>query len=447
MNYNRWVAWSIQSVNRKIFAAIITVGSMTLVVKLAVTAQHLILAHQFGTGDAVDAYIIAFLIPSFTLSIISGALNAAFLPAFIRVREKSGEAAAQQLFSNVTFWSVGLIVMILVIMGLLAPILLPFLGAGFDPAKLDLTRRLFYLLLPVVCLNGFSSLWASILNAGERFLLAAFAPIAIPIITIILLITVGKIMGIYALAAGTIIGFFLEALILGHAILKSGFSLKPRWIGIDPAMRQVIGQFLPMAAGALLMSSTDLIDKSMAAMLDPGSVSALGYGNKIVLFLLNIGSFALSTAVFPHFSNMVIQKDWNGIRHILKWYGTFILIISVPLTALLFYFSEPIISVIYERGRFSSGDTLIVSKIQACYVLQTPFYLLGILGVRLLSALAKNQILMVISGVSLVINIFGNILFIKLLGVAGIGLSTSLVYAVSSLLIMWMLYEQLKKKN
>ena len=49
--------------------------------------------------------------------------------------------------------------------------------------------------------------------------------------------------------------------------------------------------------GALLMGSTPVIDQAMAAMLSPGSVSALSYGNKLISGIVAVGASTLSTAL------------------------------------------------------------------------------------------------------------------------------------------------------
>ena len=64
---------------------------------------------------------------------------------------------------------------------------------------------------------------------------------------------------------------------------------------------------------------------------------------------------------------------------------------------------------------------------------------------RLLSALKKNQILMVISGINIIANIVGNYLFMRHLGVAGISLSTSVVYLISMIAVFLSLNFQLRK--
>ncbi len=445
--FDQWITWSKRSVNRRIFAAMITVGGLSIVVKLAATAKHLVVAHQFGTSDALDAFLIAFLLPSFAINVAAGSFNAAFMPTYIQVRERGGREEAQKLFSSVMVWSTILLLVVSAILALLAPYVLPIMGSSFDPEKQAVTRSLFYVTLPVLIISGLATIWASVLNAGERFALAAIVPVVTPVMAVIVLLAMGKFWGIYALAIGTVGGFVLEAGLLAWGLRQHGLCLIPRWHGMSPAMKQVVRQYAPMAAGALLMGGTGIIDQSMAASLGSGSVSALSYGNKVIALMLGIGSMALSTAVFPHFSRMTAVSDWVGVRHTLKTYTRLVLVVTVPCTLIVICFSESIVSLLFERGAFTGADTRLVGQIQALYAIQVPFYVLGIMGVRLLSALTKNQILMAISAINLMTNVFGNYVFMHYMGVIGISLSTSVVYAISMSLIFLSLKAQLRKRE
>jgi putative peptidoglycan lipid II flippase len=131
----------------------------------------------------------------------------------------------------------------------------------------------------------------------------------------------------------------------------------------------------------------------------------------------------------------------------LKTYLRLILLVTIPLTLLLVFISEPLARLIYERGAFTAADTRLVGKVQACYLLQIPFNALGLLGVRLLNALHRNEVLMLISGVNLLVNIAANYALMQVMGVAGISLSTSLVYIVSMILVFYFALTQLRDRQ
>jgi putative peptidoglycan lipid II flippase len=420
---------------RKILNAAVSVAACSAVAGLASTAKELAVARWFGRGDALDAFLIAYLLPSFLVNLIAGSFNAAMIPTFIEVREREGKEAAQRLFSGVMVLSLALLVGVSLVVGTLAPYFLPLLGSGFDPAKLMLTRHLLYALLPFIALSGLAVAWTAVLNAGEHFGLPALSAILTPLSIIAFLLLLGNVWGIYTLAAGTVVGVTLQAAVLGWLLKERGVRLEPRWHGLEPSLRTVVGQYAPMLAGALLMGSTELVDQSMAAMLEPGSVAALNYARKIVSVFIVIGATPLGTAALPYFSQMVANQDWSACRHTLKVYSRLVVLVTVPITVCLVAFSHLLIKAVFQRGAFTAVDTGVVSRVQALLSLQIPFYFLANLGVRLVSALKRNWVLMVIAAVNMIVNIVFNLILMRYLGVAGIALSTSFVYLIGCVLI------------
>ncbi|MCL1467420.1 murein biosynthesis integral membrane protein MurJ [Argonema galeatum] len=415
------------STNRQILAATLTVGIGLGFAKLVSILKELVVAWNFGISDSLDAFLMAFVLPSFISNVIAGSFNAALIPTYIQVREKEGKEAAQKLFSGAIIWSCGLLAITSLVMLTTAPLYLPKIASGFDHEKLDLTYKLLWMLAPSIMFSGILTVWAAVLNAGERFALAAVAETLTPAMTILFLLLFHS-WDIFSLAAGLVAGQLLEMIVIGIALHRQNISLIPKWYGFDENLREVTGQYTPMIAGAFLMSSCSLVDQSMAAMLAPGSLAALLYGKRLVLLPITLASTALSTAVIPYFSKMIVHKDWKSVDHTLGHYLRLIFFVTVPMTLLFMALSEPIIHLLFQRGSFNASDTHIVSEIQICFALQIPFYIANILVVRLVSAMKMNHLLMQVSGLNLIVNIACNYLFMQWMGIKGIALSTSVVY-------------------
>lgn len=422
-----------------------TVGGLTIFSRAFDALMHLYVAYLFGTSDALDAFIIAYLIPFFTVNVISGAFHAAIIPTYIQVREDSGPQAAQHLYSNMMVISIWLIGLLIIAMAIISRYVIPVIGSGFDEQKLALTRSLFITLLPVLLFNGVGRIWISILNADERFKLAATVPAVRSVTTIIFLFLLTPFWGIYAFSSGIMIGSMAEAIVLSLGVKKQKLAIIPRWYGMNRNITTVIKQFLPVAAGAMLMASTDFVDQSMAAMLGAGSVSTLNYANKIIMFILVVSSGSLGTVVFPYFSKMTAAKDYRSVIRTLKLYSGFIIIFSIPMTVLFWVFSEPLVRILFERGVFTTSDTHRVAVVLAVYALQITFYLLGILIVRLLSAMRENNILMYSTLLSVPLNIFLNYILMKFMGISGIALSTVLVYLTAFLFLSYSLHRKMRE--
>jgi putative peptidoglycan lipid II flippase len=351
----------------------IVIASLGFSAKLVTMGKEIIVAASFGTGDALDAFLIAFLIPSFAMIVIGGSFNAAFIPSFIQVRQKEGNIVAQKLFSNVMVCSIGLLAIGTLIMVFGAPYYLPIVASGFSAQKLNLTRKLLYLLSPIIVLSGINTIWGAVLNAGERFALVALSPLITPAVTIFFLLFGNRSWGILSLAFGTVFGMAMEITLLGYSLRRHGISLWPKWFGMDLYLRQVIGQYLPMISGAFLLGITGPINQGMAAALGSGSVAALNYGNKFIAFPINLAATALGTAVIPYFSTMVSSEDWHAIRHTLNKYLRLIFATTIPCTIVLILISEPLIKIVLQRGSFTSDDTYLVARIQIFFALQIPF--------------------------------------------------------------------------
>ncbi len=416
------------STNRRIFSAAAMLALITLAVKIASMAKEMMVAAWFGTGDEMDAFLIAFLLPSYVINVRAGSLNAALIPTQIEIRERYGDLAADRLFRSVSALNGSGLLLAMILLGLLAPFILPYLCSGFSPEKLALTRQLFFVLLPCVVIMGFATSWEALLNSCERFGLAATAPAAVSVGALFAIWVCGSQGGIYALALGTLGGMVVQLVLLGSSLKRRGHLFVPSWHGLDANVKCVIGQYLPMIAGSLLFCSTILVDQAMASTLAPGSVSMFNYGNKVVALAVGIGTTALGTAVLPYFSKMTAVADWRGVRHTLKTYTWLILLVTVPATAAGIYLSKPMVELLFQRGNFTAADTLAVSWVQQMFFLQIPFHSLSLLYVRMISSLKGNRIVMWGAALGFCVNVLLNLILMRVMGVAGLALSTSLVY-------------------
>lgn len=443
---HRMSTWATTSMNRRIFAAALTVGSLTLLVKLAAVFKELISAYQFGAGRDLDALLIAWALPTFLVNVLGGSLQAALVPVYLDVRHKEGQPAAAQLIGSLSVVYLALLIAVSFLLWLLSPWLLRGMGMGFTTSELALCQRVFYVLLPIVLFTGMARLYGGVLVAEDRFALTTVATIATPMLSIICMLLFAGAIGIYSLAAGILLGALLEMVVLVSVLSRRNPGLSLRWGGRTPALAQIGAQYFPVIMGSVLMAGTLLTDQAMAGMLPAGGVSALNYANKVPAVILGLTSAAIGTAVLPYFSRMVTAADWSGVRHTFRTYSKLIAVTTIPVTIVLAVLSGPIIRHLFERGAFTAADSHVVAWTQVCFLVQIPFYTLGILAVRLISALQANRILMWGSAISLVLNGVLDYALMQKMGVAGIALSTSLVYVASFLYLFVMVTRALQRR-
>ena len=144
---------------------------------------------------------------------------------------------------------------------------------------------------------------------------------------------------------------------------------------------------------------------------------------------------------------MAAADDWAGIKSVLRTYIPLILITTLPATAILILCSKPLVSLLFVGGAFTAEDAQEVVRVQSLYLLQLPFYTLVNLLIRLIASMKANHVLMRGAAINFAFNIGLDYLLMRRLGVAGIALSTSIVYVLSLCYLSFMLTRLFKQRT
>lgn len=422
--------WRVASINRRIFMAMVTVGIFTFVAKAAALAKDLFVAPRFGVSSELDAYLVSLIIPSLVMSVVSSSFDASLIPVYVDVKANQGHEAARNLLRLASGRLLIILSVCTLILGVAGSFFLSFVTGGFDDATFQLTLLLYFIALPCIVVSGMGTIWASILNAEDQFVLPAVAPAIVPLAMVIGIIVAPPSAGVLALSISMSIGYIIESALVGRSLQKRGLSLLPRFRGTNPDVKRVMGQMTPVIMGGVFSNSAALVDQSMAALLGAGSVSILGYGSKLNSFAGGIAAVAIGSAMLPYFSRLVANKDWQGVRRTFRLFGILVFVVAALVMGAVILLSEPIIRIVFERGAFTPEDTIIVSHVQSLSVLQMPFFALSMIAVRVVSSLKGNRILAQAAVINGVVNIVLNYVLMQTYGVAGIALSSSLTIAI-----------------
>ncbi len=417
------------SVNYKIFFSGLSIGLATIIVQLVQTLKEVIVADQFGTGIALENFIIAFLIPGFLISVIADSIPPALLPAYERLKQSEGTKMAKNFLSWTCIALVGISSLTIFIVLKWDSTLLHPIIKNFDFERQNsIIRFQAWLLWSVVAQTGFVCL-CTFFYALKKFFSTSIIRIISPLLVLTFLVFNLFEEKILALVIGTVVGAGLQFIVIFFRSVRyslfSGFKVS------KSGLKYFGKQYFPLCFAAALMGGTTLIDNSMASLLPAKNLASLNFGNKIILALLALGGTILGSSVLPYFSEMSAKYKLKDLNHSVSTYQKLILKITIPCTGLLILFSEPITKIIWQHGNFNNYDTMVVAKIQSLYALQCPFYLMGILLSRAVSSMGGNHLLALITVSNLVLNFIFNLVLMKFLGVYGIALSTSIVYLIS----------------
>src|SRR5215467_10614702 len=145
--------------------SLLTVTSGTLASRLLGFLRDSLIATLLGTGAFADAFLVAFQLVNVVRRLLSeGALNAALVPAWMKLRENSGAVAAASFAGAV--------------LGLLMPLVITALAPGFvgrDTLQLAVTDA--RLMLPYLAFAGPATVLLALASARGQFFLTAFSPL------------------------------------------------------------------------------------------------------------------------------------------------------------------------------------------------------------------------------------------------------------------------------
>lgn len=406
-----------------------------IAVKAVALAKEMVVAYYFGTSGALDAYLIAFLLPSLAVNVFGASFQSALIPALVSSANAGGEADKTRFVSVCFTRYVVALIILTGVLAVAASLFVEAIGYGHNFSGEQRTAHLMYLLLPVFFFGSLSAFFTALLAAKKKFVVAALIPVVTSVITVVFLVLFAGRWGIESLALGVVIGFAAEAAILFLVVMLDGTRLRIAWAAVSDRTRSVFRQTRHIAVGAALMSGTTLIDQAIATWIEEGAVATLSYATRLTAVLLTIAA-SLSTVSLPYFSELVESKDWQALRQTGRKLAGAVIFGSTILIAGVVYFSDPIIALMFERGNFTESDTRQVAWVQAVFVLQLPFYVLAHLGMRVLYAAKKDNLVIWSSVVIFSLNFLGNLAFLHIWGVAGIALATVLSYFVGALMIL-----------
>lgn len=411
---------------------VLTVGFTTLLVSFVGFFKEIIVADSFGLSELLDTFYVAILLPGFISGVFLGSFNSVFIPNYISELKTGKNIGAFQSTSFLITIGVALLFLIFAI--LFTDVYLEVFFENHTQSYYDLVKTQFYFVAPCIIFWGFSSLLGGLLTIDNEFKFSSISPIFMSLSIIVCLIFFKDQFGNLVLALGTLFGSILSTIFLAIVAFKRGI-LFMNIPDFKSANIIILFKQLPAKLSSSLLSGINpLIDQYFSAQLIVGSIAALNYGIKIPAFAISIVGLALGNVLLPYFSKKAVE-DKNLLFKELKKILKYLIIGSSIIMVILIVLSNPMIWLIFERNAFTSDNTVIVSKIQQMYLLQIPAYIMGLIMVKFLTAINKNNFMVLTSVISLLLNIIFNYILIDVMGVYGLALATSIVSIVNSLIL------------
>ncbi|WP_339194217.1 lipid II flippase MurJ [Aeribacillus sp. FSL W8-0870] len=397
---------------------------LAIVLKLSGFLRESIMAKEFGANEYTDGYLIAFSFITLVVAMISSGFNHAFLPIYIKEKNKNSQLADQNA-NAVLNYTVFLFLCLSIVVFPFYPIILKTLFPAMNAVTEHVAVKITAIFLPFISLIVLSGILDTYLQSKRSFIPAHVSKLLPTLFAAIFALTLSEALEIYSLIYGFIIGTLLGVFIQFFYLKKNGYH----WaftFNIERQFRKsIIVLFLPSVANSVVGQINMFVDKIFATSTISGAVTYLNNASLIVSIPFTIFSTTIAAIIFTILSEKS-EDDRSFERTVFLGVESSVLFL-LPVTIGVMLLGDLAISFVYERGEFTSADT---KKTFAALIYYAPLILLqGTQSVvsKAIYVKEKTVFLFIVSVSTIVLNVILNYFFAIKLGYIGLALSSSIV--------------------
>lgn len=443
--------------------------------------REVVFARYFGAGFLMDAYVVAFRIPNVLRDLFAeGALSVAFVKVFTDYQINKSEKEAWRLASMV-FNLLAVILSVICIVGVIfSKQFVALIAGGFSPEKAALATTMTQIMFPFILLVALAAVAMGVLNTKGIFGVPASASTVFNITSILFGLGMAYWLSgggwtgsndkdaipsdasqwaIIGMSIGTLIGGGAQLAMQIPSLLKVGFRFSPILSFADEGIRKVAALMAPAILGTSAVQINVMINTSLVSEIG-GAQGWLNYAFRLMQFPIGLFGVAVGTAAIPVMSRLASEGKTKDLRDTISSSMNLVFLMTLPSACGLIVLGEPIIRLIYERGKFDATAT----SMTAVALIGYSIGLTGYAAIKILSpafyALNDAKTPMIIAIASIAVNFGGGYLLREWFshygvtpetphgyGHVGVALATSLVALVNFFALAIIMRRRIKRLN
>ncbi|MCD7779501.1 MAG: murein biosynthesis integral membrane protein MurJ [Candidatus Gastranaerophilales bacterium] len=404
--------------------------------------RDICIANFYGAGLVSDAYFYAYQIPSLAIILmggVGGPFHSATVSVFAKLvnpNDKIPSEKVNKLFNTFLTSSFLVFLFLSVIIFVFSDQILNFIIHSNNTELINLAGRHLRIMTPVILIGGIIGIYYGLLITYRCFILPNISPVLMSLsIIIIISLTQGGKYGI-SLAVATSIGALLQFIVQFPAIKKLGFKIKPNlYIKNNPEFKNLIELVFPAALSSTIGQIYVYVDMFFASQLQEGAWTAIGYANRVFQFPVGILATAFLVPLFPIFSKLAGERKYDEMKYYFHKGVGLLNFAAIPVMFAIILLSHDIIQIVFQRGRFDSNATYMVSQALIFLSFAIIPYVFRDSVTRIYYSFNDSKTPFLVAFSSIVLKFILNALFIEKLGIAAITLSTSFVTLFNAVLL------------
>jgi putative peptidoglycan lipid II flippase len=420
---------------------ILTVGGLTLLSRITGFVRDIVLAAVLGAGPVADAFFVAFRLPNHFRAIFAeGAFNAAFVPAYARIRQQEGAGRAGVFADRVFTLLLASQIVLLAIALIFTPAVIDLLAPGFarDPERFALAVTLTRITFPYLLFITLVTLYGGMLNALQRFSAAAAASTLLNLSMIATLALSAHFPSVGQAAAwGVLISGALQVMLVGGDLWRAGAVPRFRFPKLDVDVRRFFRALGPATIGSMGVQLALFADTIIASFLAAGALSALYYADRLNQLPIGVIGIAAGTVILPEMSKRIAAGYESGAAHAQNRAIEFTLLLSIPCLAAFVIIPDLLMRALFARGAFTDADALAAGHTLAAYAIGLLPFVLIRSTVATFFGRGDTWTPVKAALIAAAVNIAFKFLLMGPLAQVGLALATSIGAWINLILVMW----------
>jgi murein biosynthesis integral membrane protein MurJ len=414
-----------KSIGSRIFKGAVVIVLVGILAKIASFFAEAILAAIFGTSSQSDAYYMVSSVQAVVYPMLSVGIWKVFLPLYKGHIARGERDLADALTNKALTFFIIVSSVVVILLVIFAPFVVTLVAPGFTGDTRTLCIKLVRISAPMYIFIISSAIYASLLQCHNRFLGSQIREVISHIPTIIAAVLFYKHFGIEAMAWALVVAGVLR-LLIELPFVNWNYRYRPD-VKFNSAEFKLMLKRMPAAlVSAGVGRINTLVDKAMASLLPTGTVSGLNYGYKLMSVFSGLLSSAIATAMYPQMIELITLNKKDALGKLIVRIINIFCVLMIPITLACVVFRTELVAAVYQRGAFDASSTALTASVFAIYCLCLFTAASNTVLSNIFYGHGDTKTAMFISLAHLGINIVLNIVFIRLWGVNGLALATSL---------------------
>lgn len=416
-----------QKFTSTIAGASIFISLMALLSRSIGFVREIIFAGYFGTGSEFDLYLVGAVLPVTINNILLYIGQNFFIPGVQKLLSESKEKARKFYSRWFILFIISGILISLILLLLSDQIVNFYVTSASDESRITAAGIFKIFLITIPFASGVSIL-SAMLQTIYEYKYPASSVLFLNVSVILLILFFENSAGIYVIPIGYCLGTVLQFLYLmfrteKYFKLSLNIHLKEKNI----VNSGIAGSFLIIILIESISQLYTIFDRYFYGDLSAGGIASLNYAMIVWFMPVSILSVSLATAVFPKIANAINTHSDAEIEKIYNESISMNAVIFIPIAFVFFFYGDTIITIFFERGKFSSSSSLMTFEALRFYSLSLVFYSIYTVFNKIFYSLNLERILLCITIAGLIIKLIMNFTLIHL-SQNGLALSTTISF-------------------